>query len=190
VNHFKQQYLACDDNVNQTGADPSGTLFVSLGNRPFAELVTRGGEQKTLWLLLDHLGSVIQKTDALGQVVWGDNFTPFGTSAGEFGTDLEENGLFTGKELDPPDSFSVPVKRIWRRNRRAPVSSEQQSRSILFRHFNARWYDPKLGRFITEDPARDGSNWYGYCSNNPLKYVDPTGLEFKVIDIPFKEIYL
>jgi len=41
---------------------------------------------------------------------------------------------------------------------------------------NARWYDPTLGRFITEDPARDGSNWFAYCRNNPLTYVDPTGL--------------
>ena len=41
---------------------------------------------------------------------------------------------------------------------------------------NARWYDPTLGRFITEDPARADNNWYAYTRNNPLKYVDPTGL--------------
>jgi RHS repeat-associated protein len=41
---------------------------------------------------------------------------------------------------------------------------------------NARWYDPTLGRFITEDPAKDGLNWYAYCFNNPLRYIDPTGL--------------
>lgn len=44
-------------------------------------------------------------------------------------------------------------------------------------YFNARWYDPELGRFITEDPARDGVNWFVYCSNNPLNRTDPTGLE-------------
>ena len=32
------------------------------------------------------------------------------------------------------------------------------------------------GRFISEDPAKDGVNWYIYCNNNPLKYVDHTGL--------------
>ena len=43
-------------------------------------------------------------------------------------------------------------------------------------YFNARWYDPGLGRFITEDPIKDGVNWFAYANNNPLRYVDPTGL--------------
>ena len=43
-------------------------------------------------------------------------------------------------------------------------------------HFNARWYDPDLGRFITEDPIKDGTNWYIYANNNPLRFIDPTGL--------------
>jgi RHS repeat-associated protein len=37
-------------------------------------------------------------------------------------------------------------------------------------YFNARWYDPQLGRFITEDPIKDGLNWFAYVSNNPLRY--------------------
>jgi RHS repeat-associated protein len=44
-------------------------------------------------------------------------------------------------------------------------------------YFGARYYDPEIGRFITEDPAKDGDNWLVYCRNNPLKYVDPTGLK-------------
>jgi RHS repeat-associated protein len=43
-------------------------------------------------------------------------------------------------------------------------------------YFNARWYDCELGRFTSQDPARDGVNWWIYCGNNPLKYVDPTGM--------------
>ena len=42
-------------------------------------------------------------------------------------------------------------------------------------YFNARWYDSDMGRFITEDPARDGRNWFVYCENNPLINVDLTG---------------
>lgn len=43
-------------------------------------------------------------------------------------------------------------------------------------YYNARWYDPNLGRFITEDPIKDGNNWYIYASNNPIMRIDPTGL--------------
>jgi RHS repeat-associated protein len=39
-----------------------------------------------------------------------------------------------------------------------------------------RYYDPSTGRFLTRDPIKDGSNWYGYCANNPLKWVDAQGL--------------
>lgn len=43
-------------------------------------------------------------------------------------------------------------------------------------YFNARWYDASLGRFVSEDPVKDGINWYVYCVNNPLRFIDPTGL--------------
>ncbi len=42
-----------------------------------------------------------------------------------------------------------------------------------------RYYDPSTGRLITQDPARDGENWYQYCRNNPLGGVDPNGLQSK-----------
>ena len=42
-------------------------------------------------------------------------------------------------------------------------------------YLRARYYDPVIGRFTREDPARDGTNWYLYCYNNPIRYVDPSG---------------
>ncbi len=42
-------------------------------------------------------------------------------------------------------------------------------------YLRARYYAPGLGRLLTEDPAHDGNNWYVYCNNNPVKYVDPSG---------------
>ena len=42
-------------------------------------------------------------------------------------------------------------------------------------YFNARYYDPEVGRFTSVDPARDGLNWYVHAHSNPLKYVDPDG---------------
>jgi len=43
-------------------------------------------------------------------------------------------------------------------------------------YLRARYYDPSIGRFMSEDPAQDGLNWYVYCGNNPVMYIDPLGL--------------
>ena len=40
-----------------------------------------------------------------------------------------------------------------------------------------RYYNTTAGRFITEDPIRDGANWYVYGNNNPVMNVDPLGLD-------------
>ena len=40
-----------------------------------------------------------------------------------------------------------------------------------------RYYDPEVGRFITQDPIKDGFNWYSYCGDNPVMFVDPWGLK-------------
>ncbi|MDO4788550.1 MAG: RHS repeat-associated core domain-containing protein [Johnsonella sp.] len=45
----------------------------------------------------------------------------------------------------------------------------------------ARMYSPEDKRFISSDPGRDGLNWYAYCRNNPLRYVDPDGRENIVV---------
>ena len=39
-------------------------------------------------------------------------------------------------------------------------------------------YDPATRRFTSEDPARDQLNWYAYCSNNPVMFIDPWGLDY------------
>ena len=39
-----------------------------------------------------------------------------------------------------------------------------------------RYYDASSGRFISEDFIEDGINWYLYCTNNPITFVDPLGL--------------
>jgi len=38
-----------------------------------------------------------------------------------------------------------------------------------------RYYDPAVGRFVTEDPLRDDQNWCIYDSGNPVQQVDPSG---------------
>ena len=42
----------------------------------------------------------------------------------------------------------------------------------------ARYYNPVNGRFLSEDPVMEGYNWYVYCDNNPVIYIDPNGEAF------------
>ncbi|PIL18811.1 hypothetical protein P775_19780 [Puniceibacterium antarcticum] len=55
-------------------------------------------------------------------------------------------------------------------------------------YYGAPYYDPALGRFITPDPLYMGDpercstntvacNLFAYANNNPMAFIDPTGLE-------------
>jgi len=50
-------------------------------------------------------------------------------------------------------------------------------------YLRARYYDPNVRRFISEDPVEDGGNWYVYAGNNPVMFIDPSGLRY----IPLRE---
>jgi hypothetical protein len=39
----------------------------------------------------------------------------------------------------------------------------------------ARYYASELGRFQSEDTASDGANWFTYCLNNPVNFLDEDG---------------
>lgn len=91
-------------------------------------------------------------TDATGATVWTGAVTTFADSETTEG--LSEHVMFAGKELDTDTGLY---------------------------YYNARWYDPQLGRFITEDPIRDGVNWFVYVNNNPLKFIDPSGLNPQIL---------
>ena len=42
-------------------------------------------------------------------------------------------------------------------------------------YMRARYYEPGTGRFISEDAAGDGWNWYVYCHSDPVNYGDFSG---------------
>ena len=46
-------------------------------------------------------------------------------------------------------------------------------------------YDPKVGRFLKEDPigtAGGDPNFYRYCGNRPTDRTDPSGLKFDSVE--------
>ncbi len=108
---------------------------------------TEAGTTTRYYTHTDHLGSVTTVTDSDGTLVWDNEYLPFGE---EHTPDESRFAMFTGKQKDPDTGLY---------------------------YFNVRWYDASLGRFVTQDPIRDGVNWYAYCENNPLRFVDPTGLD-------------
>ena len=95
------------------------------------------------------LGSIRAVTDSTGQVVASFDYEPFGLLIEQAGPASAGAARYTGKPLDA---------------------------ALGLYYFGARYYDPGLGRFITADPAKDGLNWYVYCSNDPLGRIDPSGL--------------
>ena len=102
----------------------------------------------------DHLGSAVRMTDEDGNITQSVAYTPFGKVAWFSGKDVTHY-TFTGQEAD----------------------------SSGFMYYNARYYDPDLGRFLQPDTALDGMNRYTYCGNNPEIYTDPTGQSILAVAI-------
>ena len=102
---------------------------------------------------LDHLNSTKAVTDESGELEVIYEYRAFGEQLKRLdaaGAETEDSAKYSygGKELDDTALY----------------------------YFNARYYDAAIGRFVNVDPIQDGSNWYVYVSNNPLGFVDPTGL--------------
>ncbi len=59
--------------------------------------------------------------------------------------------------------------------------------------FGARDYDPETGRWTAKDPIRfdGGLNLYAYVGNDPVNWIDPTGLSEQCSNetIPFSSEY-
>jgi len=59
-----------------------------------------------------------------------------------------------------------------------------ESNSTGMYYMRARWYDPELGRFASEDPCglADGTNLYTFAGNDAINGHDPSGcISFKTV---------
>jgi RHS repeat-associated protein len=56
-------------------------------------------------------------------------------------------------------------------------------------YYCARYYDPTIGRFISEDPIefQGGINFYRYVDNRPTRFVDPTGNALTSVDAAMEQ---
>jgi RHS repeat-associated protein len=118
--------------------------------------VTVTRNNKSLYYLTDHLGSVRVTVNERGDPVGWDDYYPFGLQMPERNqnaSNAHDDQKFTGYEL------------------------EQQGDLGLY-HAGARMYDPEIGRFLIMDPLMvlyPGQTPYHYTLNNPVNYTDPTG---------------
>jgi len=139
-----------------------GIIHLFAGNQRIASVRPDGTTQ---FYHPDHLGSSWIITDGSGAIKEKNEFHPFGTyhEAIDFDSSFPDvNYTFTGQEEDD---------------------------EVGLYNYNARLYDPELGRFISPDSIvpdpgdLQALNRYSYCLNNPLIYVDPSGNFFIFDDI-------
>jgi RHS repeat-associated protein len=132
----------------------SGDLLAGRISEEFTKDLTTDVVTSTIekyWYHLDHLNSTkcVTKSDGSLEVMY--EYRAFGEQLKKLG-EGEAKYTYGGKELDDQTNLY---------------------------YFNARYYDATIGRFINVDPVQDGTNWYVYCNNNPLSFMDPTGLSDK-----------
>ena len=145
----------CDGNVIYYMYDFEGKLLYEKSDttcRSYVYLGTRligfyEGENQ-YYAITDETGSVRKICEGETEV-WCGTYSPFGKLMSTEG-DLEFTALFGGKEIDADTGLTY--------------------------HWN-RWRNEDGNAFISEDPQRDGYNWYGYVNANPFRYVDSNGLE-------------
>ena len=111
--------------------------------------MTRGGQ--SYFYHTDHLGSVRLLTDAAGAVANRYDYDAFGNWEATSYETVANPYAFTARERDAESG-------------------------LMF--YRARYYDPKIGRFISEDPIGfegEDLNLYRYVWNDPTIGIDPTG---------------
>jgi RHS repeat-associated protein len=110
-----------------------------------------------LYYHADGLGSIVALTNASRAVAASYTYESFGRWSVQTQIVASPYG-FTGREFDNANG-ATPGPGLY--------------------YYRARYYDPSVGRFLSEDPVRSASGgfeFYAYVGNNPANYRDPRGL--------------
>jgi RHS repeat-associated protein len=139
------------------------------GGQGTAAIHTRrsSGTNNTYYWHADHLGSPELFTDQAGATLVRPSFGAFGERRD--GSDW----------IGPPSAADLTtIGNITPRG----FTGHEHLDAVGVIHMNGRVYDPVAGRFLSRDPMIDGVfnsqglNGYAYVHNNPLRFVDPSGL--------------
>ena len=167
ANVFQYTYDGLGQRVSRQVGSGTPTTYVHdvFGNLAAEYNSPAAATCTTCYLSWDHLGSTRMVTDGsttdgtTGQIVARHDFLPFG--------------------VEIPRSWSV-VDGL------SPKFTGQDHDTETFLEFyQARYLASGLGRFMSVDPGNAGAdltdpqtwNMYGYVRNNPLVFIDPSGLE-------------
>ncbi|MBI4905285.1 MAG: RHS repeat-associated core domain-containing protein [Acidobacteria bacterium] len=131
-------------------------------------------ECTTCFLFGDHLGSTRAVWDgSTGGVVSRMDYLPFGEMLGG------DRNLRSGQMCGTGTCFDGGGESLLK------FTGKERDIESGLDYFGARYFSGAQGRFTTPDPlmasakASDPQTWnrYAYALNNPLKFVDPDGLE-------------
>jgi len=131
--------------------------------------VTAQATETIIYLHNDISGSPQAATDASGNLLWKESYTPYGERT------VNSPASSTGKGSN---QLYFHGKKV-----------EDLNGGVHLSYFGARYYDPSLGRFLQPDPegfnpnSIHSFNRFAYGNNNPYKYVDPDG--HSPIDVAF-----
>jgi RHS repeat-associated protein len=143
-------YDGDDDNVIEE-VDASGNVLARYtSGQETDELLSVLRSGTTSYFEQDTLSSVTALSNPAGALANTYTFDSFGNATASTGT-LTNPFQYTGRDND--------------------------SETGLY-YYRARYFDPRVGRFISEDPlgVRDHLNMYAYVRNNPINFDDPLGL--------------
>ena len=104
-------------------------------------------------------GDISATVDMLGNTVYEYTYDAYGNEDTDYGM------YRYGGKITPTLTDTNPYR----------YAGEYYDLETGFIYLRARYYDPTLGRFISEDPICDGINWYSYCAGDPVNFVDPSG---------------